>query len=199
MEPQTGVNFMTKNLTKQILAPSLISQKIYFLHGLRVMLDSDLAVLYGVSTKNLNKAVKRNLNRFPCDFMFRLNYAETKNLRFQSGTSNPSAHGGRRYLPHAFTEQGIAMLSSVLRSDRAVQVNIAIMRAFLQLRTMIATHEDLRRKIDEMEKRYDSKFHAVFATLRQMLETPIPPKRRIGFHARLESPKHTTIRTSTKP
>ncbi len=107
-------------------------------------------------------------------------------MRFQSGTSSSTIHGGRRYRPYAFTEHGIAMLSSVLRSDRAVQVNIAIMRAFLQLRAMLATHEDLRRKISEMEKRYDARFHAVFATLRQMLETPIPPKRQIGFHSKTE-------------
>jgi hypothetical protein len=139
-----------------------ISHKIYFLRKTRIVLDSDLASLYGVTTFNLNKAVRRNIRRFPKDFMFR---------------------GGSRYLPFAFTEHGVAMLSSILRSDRAVQVNIAIMRAFLQLRAMLATHEDLRRKILEMEKRYDSKFHAVFATLRQMLETPIPPKRQIGFHS----------------
>jgi len=106
-------------------------------------------------------------------------------LQISCFNSNP-IHGGRRYRPYAFTEHGYAMLSSVLHSDRAVQVNIAIMRAFLQLRAMLATHEDLRRKIAEMEKRYDSKFHAVFATLRQMLETPIPPKRQIGFHRQTE-------------
>ena len=148
------------------------------------MLDSDLAQLYRVTTKNLNKAVKRNADRFPSDFMFQLKSKETENLRFQSGTSSLAIHGGRRYRPYVFTEHGVAMLSSVLHSDRAVQVNIAITRAFLQLRAMLATHEDLRRKITEMEKRYDSKFHAVFATLRQMLETPIPPKRQIGFHSR---------------
>jgi len=116
--------------------------------------------------------------------MFQLKSKEIEILRFQSGTSSQSVHGGRRYLPYAFTEHGIAMLSSVLHSDRAIQVNIAIMRAFVQLRSMLATHEDLRRKINEMEKRYDSKFQAVFATLRQMLETPVPSKRQIGFHAK---------------
>jgi hypothetical protein len=175
---------MSTIISKKPLPAAQISQKIYFLRGTRVMLDADLAPLYGVTTKNLNKAVKRNLKRFPADFMFRLKADEAKILRFHFGTSSPVVHGGRRYLPYVFTEQGIAMLSSVLRSDRAVQVNIAIMRAFLQLRSMLATHEDLRRKIDEMEKRYDAKFHAVFATLRQMLEAPIPPKRQIGFHAR---------------
>ena len=115
--------------------------------------------------------------------MFQLNAVEVANLRCQIGTSRTDAHGGRRYAPYAFTEQGIAMLSSVLRSQRAVQVNVAIMRAFLQLRTMLASHEELKRKIDEMEKRYDAKFQSVFATLRQMLETPVPSKKQIGFHA----------------
>jgi hypothetical protein len=178
---------MSRAIDRKSLPAAHISQKIYFLRGTRVMLDADLALLYGVTTKNLNKAVKRNVNRFPSDFMFRLKVDEARILRFQSGTSSGAAHGGRRYLPYVFTEQGIAMLSSVLHSDRAVQVNVAIMRAFLQLRAMLATHEDLRRKIDEMEKRYDAKFHAVFATLRQMLEAPIPAKRQIGFHTRSQS------------
>jgi len=174
---------MSKPTTTAIVPAALISQRIYFIRKTRVMLDADLALLYGVTTKNLNKAVKRNANRFPSDFMIRLKPKEVEILRFQSGTSSTKTHGGRRYLPYAFTEHGVAMLSSVLNSDRAIQVNIAIMRAFLQVRAMLATHEDLRRKISEMEKRYDSKFHAVFATLRQMLETPIPPKRHIGFHS----------------
>jgi hypothetical protein len=169
------------------LPASAISHKIYFLRKTRAMLDSDLASLYGVTTFNLNKAVRRNIRRFPKDFMFRVTASELDSLIFQAGISKKKSRGGSRYPPHAFTEHGIAMLSSVLHSDRAVQVNIAIMRAFLQLRAMLATHEDLRRKIAEMEKRYDSKFHAVFATLRQMLETPIPPKRQIGFHSRTGS------------
>jgi hypothetical protein len=119
--------------------------------------------------------------------MFQLTKKDAEPLRLQFAISNITGRGGRRYHPYVFTEQGVAMLSSVLHSDRAVQVNIAIMRAFLQLRAMLATHEDLRRKIMEMEKSYDSKFHAVFATLRQMLETPIPPKKQIGFHARGQS------------
>lgn len=175
---------MPKTSTAAILPVSAISHKIYFLRKTRVMIDSDLAHLYGVTTSNLNKAVRRNLRRFPKDFMFLLRDREVESLRFQIGISKKPGRGGRRYSPYAFTEHGVAMLSSVLHSDRAVQVNIAIMRAFLQLRAMLATHEDLRRKIAEMEKRYDSKFHAVFATLRQMLETPIPPKRQIGFHTR---------------
>ncbi len=163
------------------LAPtSLIRQKIYFVRGTRVMLDSDLAGLYGVATKNLNKAVKRNAKRFPEDFMFALTPHEQKSLRFQSGTSN--SRGGCRYLPHVFTEQGVAMLSSVLRSARAVQVNLAIMRTFVQVRELISTHEELRRKIEDMERKYDSRFQAIFATIKQMLETPLPAKRPFGFH-----------------
>jgi phage regulator Rha-like protein len=170
-----------------IVPTALISQKIFFVRGTRVMLDADLARLYGVATKNLNKAVKRNANRFPSDFMFQLSLKELHSLRFQSGTSKP-APGGRRYVPYVFTEQGVAMLSSVLRSSRAVQVNVAIMRTFVRLREMLATHEELRRKIDAMEKRYDARFQAVFETIRQMLETPVPAKKPIGFHARLPFP-----------
>jgi hypothetical protein len=168
-----------------IVPPALISQKIFFVRGTRVMLDAGLARLYGVATKNLNKAVKRNTSRFPSDFVFQLSPKELHSLGFQAGTSKPG-RGGRRYVPYAFTEQGVAMLSSVLRSSRAVQVNVAIMRTFVRLREMLTTHEELRRKIDAMEKRYDARFQTVFETIRQMLETPIPAKKPIGFHARLE-------------
>jgi phage regulator Rha-like protein len=179
-------------LSKHSIVPTaLISQKIFFLRGTRIMLDADLAQLYGVATKNLNKAVKRNANRFPSDFMFRLSSKEMRNLRFQILTSR-GAHGGRRYAPYAFTEQGVAMLSSVLRSQRAVLVNVEIMRTFVRIRKMLATHEELRRKVNEMEKRHDSRFQAVFAAIRQMLETPIPPKKAIGFHAKLELTPKTT-------
>jgi hypothetical protein len=168
--------------SKTAIVPSaLISQKIFFVRGTRVMLDADLARLYGVATKNLNKAVKRNASRFPSDFMFQLSSNVMRDLRFQIGTSKRE-QGGRRYSPYAFTEQGIAMLSSVLRSSRAVQVNVAIMRTFVRLREMLATHEELRRKIDAMEKRYDARFQAVFETIRQMLATPLPAKKPIGFH-----------------
>jgi phage regulator Rha-like protein len=172
---------------KSIIPGAFISQKIFFVRGTRVMLDADLARLYGVETKNLNKAVKRNAKRFPIDFMFQLSSKEMQFLRFQIGTSK-RMQGGRRYTPYAFTEQGIAMLSSVLRSTRAVQVNVAIMRTFVRLREMLTTHEELRRKIDAMENRYDARFQAVFDTIRQMLETPIPAKKPIGFHARIEFP-----------
>jgi hypothetical protein len=172
---------------KSIIPSAFISHKIFFVRGTRVMLDADLARLYGVETKNLNKAVKRNASRFPSDFMFQLSSKELQILRFQSGTSR-GVQGGRRYAPYAFTEQGIAMLSSVLHSARAVQVNVAIMRTFVRLREMLTTHEELRRKIDAMEKRYDARFQAVFDTIQRMLETPIPAKKPIGFHARIEFP-----------
>ncbi len=143
------------------------------------MLDADLAELYGVETKMLVRAVKRNIDRFPADFMIQLNREEFENLRFQFGTS--SRWGGRRYLPYAFTEQGVAMLSSVLSSKRAVQVNIAIMRAFVKLREMLATHKDLARKLNAMEKKYDSQFKVVFDAIRQLMIPLSPKKRKIGF------------------
>ena len=153
------------------------------------MLDSDLAELYGVETKNLNKAVKRNLDRFPADFMFQLTAEEAEDLRFQIGTSKPAGRGGRRYLPNAFTEQGVAMLSSVLRSQRAVQVNIAIMRAFVRLREMLSSHKDLARRLDELERNYDEKFRVVFEAIRQLMAPPPAPKRRrIGFAAADDEP-----------
>ena len=133
------------------------------LRGHKVMLDFDLAGLYGVETKVLNKAVRRNLARFPDDFMFELSEREFADLRFQTGTSR---WGGRRYPPYAFTEQGVAMLSSVLRSERAVNVNIVIMRAFVRLRTMLSSHEDLARKLAALEKKYDARFKAVFDAIR---------------------------------
>ncbi|HUN63648.1 MAG TPA: ORF6N domain-containing protein [Candidatus Sulfotelmatobacter sp.] len=169
---------------RALLAPSRIENKIFIIRRQKVMISSDLAMLYQVRPKALIQAVKRNASRFPDDFMFQLTQNEARNLKSQTVTS--SWGGARRALPYAFTEQGVAMLSSVLHSERAVQVNIAIMRAFLQLRSLLATHEDLRRKIDELEKRYDSQFQAVFATLRQMLETPLPQRREIGFHAHLK-------------
>ena len=161
-----------------------IERRIYLLRGLRVILDADLAKMYGVPTKSLNLAVKRNGDRFPDDFMFQLTAEEADALRFQIETSKP-ARGGRRYLPYAFTEQGVAMLSSVLRSTRAVQVNIAIMRAFVRLRELLSTHADLARKLAAMERKYDSQFKVVFDAIRQLMTPPPPPpdppRPRIGF------------------
>jgi hypothetical protein len=155
-----------------------ISKRILLLRGHRVMLDADLATLYGVTTFNLNKAVKRNLDRFPEDFMFQLTYQEVRNLIFHFGISS---WGGTRKLPRAFTEQGVAMLSSVLKSKRAAQVNIAIMRAFVQLREMIASHKDLAKRLDELEQKYDVQFRSVFDAIRQLMAPAAPTRRRIGF------------------
>lgn len=163
-----------------LLPIELIEKRIYFLRGEKVMLDRDLAELYGVETRILKQAVRRNIMRFPDDFMFILEKKEFEQWRSQIVMSN-SDKMGLRHPPMAFTEQGVAMLSSVLKSERAIQVNIAIMRTFTQLRRMLATHEDLRRKIEEMEAKYDEQFRLVFEAIRQLLEEDEKPKRRIGF------------------
>lgn len=160
----------------------IIERRIYLVRGRKVMLDSDLAELYEVPTGNINRAVKRNANRFPEDFMFRLTAEEVESLRFQIGISN-KGRGGRRYVPNVFTEQGVAMLSSVLNSERAVQVNIAIMRTFVQLREMLLSNEELNRKLGAMERKYDAQFKVVFDALRKLLEAPTPPRRQISFKA----------------
>jgi hypothetical protein len=158
-----------------------IDRAIRVIRDQRVLLDADLAALYEVEVRALVQAVKRNLNRFPDDFMFQLTAEEFAVLRSQSVTS--SGWGGRRYRPYAFTEQGVAMLSSVLRSERAVQVNVEIMRAFVRLRQLLATHTDLLRKMDALEKKYDAQFKVVFEAIRQLMTPPAPePKKgRIGF------------------
>ena len=161
-----------------MLPVETITSKIYFIRGHKVMLDRDLAELYGVETKVLKQAVRRNIKRFPEDFMFVLTNQEVRNLRSQIVTSS---WGGSRYLPMAFTEQGVAMLSTVLNSERAIQVNIQIMRVFTKLRKMLASHEDLRRKIEEMESKYDEQFQVVFEAIRQLLKEENKPKRKIGF------------------
>lgn len=142
------------------------------------MLDMDLAMLYQVETRVLKQAVKRNIERFPDDFMFELSSDEFKNLRSQFVTSS---WGGTRYAPMAFTEQGVAMLSSVLRSWRAIQVNIQIMRAFTRLRRMLTGYEELKHKIEAMEKKYDQNFQVVFEAIKQLIEIESRPKRKIGF------------------
>ena len=144
------------------------------------MLDADLAVLYGVSTKRLNEQVRRNRSRFPDDFIFQLTAEEVRSLRSQFATSK-QGRGGRRYAPLVFTEQGIAMLSTVLNSERAIQVNIEIMRAFVRLREMIATHKDLARKLEALEKRYDAQFRAVFDAIRELMAPPSRTNGRSGF------------------
>ena len=160
-----------------------VQRLIHLVRGEKVLLDSDLAVLYGVTTGNLNKAVKRNQQRFPSDFMFQLSDEETAALIFQSGRS--SQRGGRRHNPYAFTEQGVAMLSSVLRTERAVLVNVAIMRAFVSLRRMLAANETLARKLAELEERlegHDEAIRSLFQAIRELMAPPANPHRPIGFH-----------------
>jgi len=171
---------MQKN--QSIIPTERIERSILLLRGQKVMLDSDLAALYGVETKRLLEAVKRNIERFPEDFMFQLNREEYGVLRSQFATS--SSWGGRRYAPYAFTEQGVAMLSSVLRSPQAVAVNIEIMRAFVRLRQMLSSHADLTRKVEALERKYDGQFKVVFDALRRLMQPPPQKnKRAIGFHA----------------
>lgn len=174
-----------KASTSTLIPAERIERAILLIRGQKVLLDSDLAELYGVETRTLVQAVKRNLARFPADFMFQLTKDELQNWRSHFVTSNPAAKMGLRRPPYAFTEQGVAMLSSVLRSERAVAVNIEIMRAFVRLREILSSHADLARRLDELEKKYDSQFRAVFDAIRQLM---IPPetssKRRIGFHVR---------------
>lgn len=147
------------------------------------MLDSDLAKLYEVEVKALNQAVKRNLQRFPADFMFQLSTEEAKALRSQFVTLKSGRGQHRKFLPYAFIEQGVAMLSSVLKSARAVQVNVAIMRTFVKIRALVGTHADVMRRLDDLEKKYDERFRVVFEAIRQLMEpAPVPPSRRIGFN-----------------
>ena len=209
-------------MKKQIIPIESIQQKIYYIRGEKVMLDRDLAVLYGVELRTLNQAVKRNKKRFPNDFMFQLNKKEYEILKFHFGTSSYSGDflrfqngtldrslksqivtsrssdkslrsqfvilekgPGRgkypKYLPYAFTEQGVAMLSSVLNSERAIQVNIQIMRTFTKLRKLLATHKELKEKIERMEKKYDKQFRVVFEAIKMLIKEDEKPKKKIGF------------------
>ena len=162
-----------------LISTEVISAKILLIRGKRVILDKDLAKLYEVDTRQLTRQVRRNIDRFPEDFMFQLTKEEVTNLMCQFGTSS---WGGTRKLPYAFTEQGVAMLSGVLHSKRAIQVNIQIMRAFIQLKRMLLTNADLRHKIEEIENKYDKQFAIVFQAIKQLLEPPpMKPNPRIGF------------------
>jgi len=179
--------------------PAELAQLVFFVRGERVIFDADLAKLYGVETRVLLQSVRRNRQRFPADFAFQLTVSELNDLRSQIVIST-SRHipgqwalrsqivisnvgrGGRRYIPVAFTEQGVAMLSSVLRSKRAVEVNIAIIRTFVQLRRLMDSNRELARKIDALEKKYDEQFAEVFTAIKQLIAKPTPPRKRIGFH-----------------
>ncbi len=160
-----------------------IEKAIFLIRGEKVMLDRDLASLYGVETGALNRAVKRNLQRFPPDFMFQLTAEESDFLRCQIGISK-KGRGGRRFLPYVFTEQGVAMLSSVLNSERAILVNIEIMRAFVKLRQMLASNAELSRRLDELESNYDKQFRVVFDAIRRLMATPARGRKEIGFRSR---------------
>lgn len=168
------------------LLPDEISKKIFLVRGHRVMLDVDLANLYGVKTGNLNKAVRRNQFRFPEDFMFQLSEIEEETLRFQFGISNYTGgkRGGRRYLPLVFTEQGVAMLSSVLKSEKAALVNIEIMRTFVKIRAILLSNQGLAHKLAELEKKYDSQFKVVFDAIKQLMSFPEKPKKEMGIHSK---------------
>ena len=201
-------------MKKEIIPVQQIANAIYWVRGEKVLLDFDLATLYGVPTKTLNQAVKRNATRFPEDFMFQLSAEETRFLRSQFVTAKSQTvdnqlilpkwsqfvtssrkHRGRRYRPYAFTEQGVAMLSSVLNSERAVKVNIAIMRAFVKLRQTLETNRELARKFSELEKRvgkHDEEIDAILEAIRQLMAPPEKPRREIGFHVREKAPRYQT-------
>jgi hypothetical protein len=183
-------------MSKEIIPIERIARLIFVFREQKVMLDSDLAALYGVTTGNLNKAVKRNSQRFPSDFMFQLAAEEAEDLIFQIGRSK--GRGGRRHRPYAFTEQGIAMLSSVLNSERAIKVNIAIMRAFVKLRQMLYTNRELASKFSELERRvgkHDEEIAAILEAIRQLMAPPDRSRREIGFHVR-EKPPRYRVRTT---
>ena len=200
-------------MKREIIPAARITQSIHFLRGQKVMLDSDLAVLYGVTTAALNQAVRRNQARFPADFMFQLTAGEEEDLRCHIGVSKKGARlisqfviskpgrGGRRHRPYAFTEQGVAMLSSVLKSERAVKVNIGIVRAFVKLREALETNRELAQKFTELERRvskHDVKIDAIIDAIRQLMAPPEKPRREIGFHVREKTPRYG-IRKSRSP
>lgn len=163
----------------ELIPAERIEQKILLVRGQKVILDHDLATLYLVATRQLKRAVNRNKDRFPGDFMFQLTADEYRALRCHFGTLKRGAHA--KYLPYAFTELGVAMLSSVLTSKRAVQINMQIMRAFVHLKEMISSHKELRNKIEELEKKYDHQFKVVFDVIKKLMETETTPKKKIGY------------------
>lgn len=171
-----------KKAPEEAVLPAQVARSIVHVRGHRVLSDEALARLYGVTVSALNQAVKRNAERFPEDFMFQLDEEEAAHLRSQSViSSGEGGHGGRRTLPYVFTEQGVAMLSSVLRSPRAVAVNIEIMRAFVRLRGMLQEHADLARKLTALEKKYDAQFRVVFDAIRDLMTPTLPPRKPVGF------------------
>src|SRR6476646_1925403 len=180
-------------MSKELIVIRQVAKVIRVFRGEKVLLDFDLAPLYGVTTGNLNKAMRRNRERFPADFMFQLTAAEAESLIFQFGRAK--GRGGRRHRPYAFTEQGVAMLSSVLNSPRAVKVNIAIMRAFVKLRQTLETNRELAQKFTELQQRvgkHDEEIAAIINAIRQLMAPPERSRREIGFHVREKAPRYRT-------
>jgi len=183
---------------KALVPIEMIERKIYLIRGQKVMLDSDLAELYGVQTKILNKAVSRNGERFPDDFMFTLSAEEYESLRFQFGTLKKGRGQHRKYLPNVFTEQGVAMLSSVLQSKRAAMVNIAIMRTFVKLREVLSTHKDLAHKLEQLEnkiEKHDEEISAIFDAIRLLMAEPEPKEKKVGFIVKERTARYRTTRS----
>ena len=196
----TKINKKQKNHELVVIPSERVVSKIFLIRGKKVMLDKDLALLYGVETKALNQAVKRNIKRFPLDFMFQLNKQEaeiwqteiiypdlksqivtSRSPRSQIVTLKKSRGQHIKYMPHVFTEQGVAMLSSILRSERAIQVNIQIMRTFTNLREMLTTNKELREKIEKLERKYDQNFRIIFETIQSFIKEKVKPQNKIGF------------------
>ena len=171
------------------LAPmERIERAIILVRGEKVMLDSELAEIYGVTTKRLNEQVRRNLNRFPSDFMFQLTPEEAASLRSQIATSN-KGRGGRRYLPYAFTEHGALMLANVLNSERAAQTSVMVVRAFVRLRQLLSSNAELARKLEALENKYDTQFKVVFDAIRQLMSPVATKRKEIGFHVQHDHEK----------
>ena len=173
-------------MQNSIILIELIENKIYFIRNKKVMLDGDLAELYGISTKRLNEQVRRNIDRFPEDFMFILSKEESDSLRSQIATLKKGRGQHSKYLPYAFTEHGAIMAATILNSPRAVEMSIFVVRAFVKLREMLSSHKDLKRKIEEMEKKYDSQFKIVFTAIKELMSPPQKPVRKIGFKTEKE-------------
>ena len=173
------MSYKKKTKMSFLVTQETIASKIFLIRGKKVMLDRELSELYDVETKMLKRAVKRNIERFPDDFMIQLAKAEYDPLRHQFGTLKRGQHS--KYLPFAFTQEGVAMLSSILNSKRAIMVNIQIMRTFTKLREMLVSYKDINRKIENMERKYDSKFKIVFEAIKQLLQPAKKPKKKIGF------------------
>ena len=173
-------------MQNSIISIELIENKIYFIRNKKVMLDGDLAELYGISTKRLNEQVRRNIDRFPEDFMFILSKEESDSLRSQIATLKKGRGQHSKYLPYAFTEHGAIMAATILNSPRAVEMSIFVVRAFVKLREMLSSHKDLKRKIEEMEKKYDSQFKIVFNAIKELMSPPEKPIRKIGFKTEKE-------------